>query len=42
VLAFNEQEEKVIDKILSVLAGYIQLEAIQTVPASALSFSDWK
>ncbi len=33
LLTLNEQEEKAIDKIVSVLANYIQLEAVQTVPS---------
>lgn len=38
LLTLNEQEEKVIDKIILALADYIQLETVQVVPASALSF----
>jgi len=38
LLTFNEQEEKVIDKIISTIADYIQVEAVQIAPASALSF----
>ncbi|MCI9083561.1 MAG: response regulator transcription factor [Lachnospiraceae bacterium] len=38
MLALNEQEEKAIDKIITALSDYIQLEAIQVAPASVLSF----
>lgn len=38
VLTLNEQEEKAIDKIISALADYIQLEAVQVFPVSVLSF----
>ena len=38
MLTLNEQEEKVIDKIISTLADCIQLETIQISPASVLSF----
>ena len=38
LLALNEQEEKAIDKIITALSDYIQLEAIQVAPASVLSF----
>lgn len=36
----NEQEEKVIDKIIAAIVDCISLEAIQTipVPASGMSF----
>ena len=41
ILAFNEQEEKVIDKIVAAISDCISLEAVQTipVPASVMSFS---
>lgn len=38
LLTFNEQEEKVIDKIISAISDYIPLETIQTVSVSVLSF----
>ena len=38
LLTLNEQEEKVIDKIISALSDCIQLEAIQTAPVPVLSF----
>ncbi len=40
LLTLNEQEEKIIDKIISALADCISLEAVQTipVPASGMSF----
>lgn len=38
MLTLNEAEEKAIDKIISALSGYIQLEAVQTIPTSSLSF----
>lgn len=38
VLTLNEQEEKVIDKIISAISDYIPLETIQTVSVSVLSF----
>lgn len=38
VLTLDEQEEKVIDKIMSALADCIQLETVQTIPVSVLSF----
>ena len=38
MLTLNEQEEKVIDKIISAIADYIQIEPIQVAPASVLSF----
>ena len=38
LLTLNEQEEKIIDKIISALADHIQLEPIQITPASVLSF----
>ena len=41
LLTLNELEEKAVDKIISAIADYIQLEAVQTipVPASGMSFS---
>ena len=39
LLTLNEQEEKVIDKIISAITDYIQFEPTQIAPASVLSFS---
>ena len=39
LLTLNEQEEKVIDKIISAITDYIQFEPTQVAPASVLSFS---
>ena len=38
LLTLNEQEEKVIGKIISTISDYIPLETIQTVSVSVLSF----
>lgn len=38
LLTLNEQEEKVIDKIIAAIADYIRLEPVQITPASVLSF----
>lgn len=38
LLALNEQEEKAIDKIISAIADYIQIEPMQAAPAPVLSF----
>lgn len=38
LLTLNEQEEKVIDKIISAINDYIQIEPIQIAPVSILSF----
>ena len=38
LLTLNEQEENAIDKIILALADYIELETVQVVPASVLSF----
>ena len=38
VLTLNEQEEKVINKIISAIADYIQIEPMQVAPVSILSF----
>ena len=38
VLALNEQEEKAINKIISAIADYIQIEPMQVAPVSILSF----
>ena len=38
LLTLNQQEEKVIDKIISAIADYIQIEPMQTIPVSVLSF----
>ena len=39
LLTLNEQEEKVIDKIISAITDYIQFEPMQIAPASVLSLS---
>ena len=39
LLTLNEQEELVIEKIISAISDYIQLEAVQVAPISLLSFS---
>ena len=38
LLTLNEQEEKVIDKIVTALSDYVELEPIQITPVSVLSF----
>ena len=38
LLTLNQQEEKVIDKIISAIADYIQIESMQAAPISILSF----
>lgn len=38
MLTLNEQEEKVIDKIIAAISDYIQLEPMEIAPASMLSF----
>ena len=38
VLTLNEQEEKTIDKIISAITDYIQIEPMQVAPVSILSF----
>ena len=38
MLMLNEQEEKVIDKIISAIADCIQIEPMQVAPVSILSF----
>lgn len=38
LLTLNEQEEKIIDKIIAALSDCIQLKAIQFTSALALSF----
>ena len=38
MLTLNEQEEKVTDKIISAIAGYIQIEPMQVASAPVLSF----
>ncbi len=38
LLALNEQEEKAIDKIISAIADYIQIEPMQAASAFVLSF----
>ena len=39
LLTLNEQEEKVIDKIIAAVSDYISLETVQTFPAPVISFS---
>ena len=38
MLTLNEQEEKAVDKIISAIADYIQIEPMEITPASMLSF----
>ena len=38
MLTLNEQEEKIIDKIIAAISDCIQLEAVQTIPMSVLSY----
>lgn len=38
MLTLNEQEEKVLDKIIAAISDYIQVETIQTAPVPVLSF----
>ena len=38
VLRLNEQEEKAINKIISAITDYIQIEPMQVAPVSILSF----
>ena len=38
VLTLNEQEEKAINKIISAIADYIQIEPMEVAPVSILSF----
>ena len=38
ILTFNDDEEKAIEKVLSVLSDEIGLEAVQPVTSSVLSF----
>ncbi len=38
LLTLNEQEELAIDKIISAISDYIQLEAVRVAPISVLSF----
>ena len=38
LLTLNEQEEKMIDKIIAAISDYIQLEPMEITPASVLSF----
>ena len=38
LLTLNEQEEKVIDKIIAAISDYIRLEPMQVTPTSVLSF----
>ncbi len=39
LLTLNEQEEKMIDKIITAISDYIQIEPMEITPASMLSFS---
>ena len=39
LLTLNEQEEKVIDKIIAAISDCIQLEAVQTIPVSTSGMS---
>ena len=39
ILTFNDDEDKAIEKVLSVLSDEIGLEAVQPVTSSVLSFS---
>ena len=38
LLTLNEQEEKLIDKIVSAITDYVQIEPMQVAPAPVLSF----
>ncbi len=38
-MTYNEQEEKVIDKIISAIVDCKSLEAVQTIPAPALELT---
>ena len=38
LLTINEQEEKMIDKIITAISDYIQIEPMEITPASMLSF----
>lgn len=38
LLTLNEQEEKVIEKIISAISDYIEIEPMQIIPTSVLSF----
>ncbi len=38
LLTLNEQEEKMIDKIITAISDYIQIEPMEITPASMLSF----
>lgn len=38
MLTLDEQEEKVLDKIIAAISDYIQVETIQTIPIPVLSF----
>ena len=38
LLTLNEQEEMAINKIISAISDFIQLEAVQVAPVSVLSF----
>ncbi len=39
LLTLNEQEEKMIDKIITAISDYIQIEPMEITPASMLSFN---
>lgn len=38
LLTLNEQEEKIIDKIIAAISDCISVEAMQPVPVSGMSF----
>lgn len=38
LLTLNEQEEKLIDKIVSAITDYVQIEPMKVAPAPVLSF----
>ncbi len=38
LLTLNEQEEKIIDKIVTALSDYVELKNVQITPVSVLSF----
>lgn len=42
LLTLNEQEETAIDKIISAISDYIQIEPMQITPLPCYLFRDWK
>lgn len=42
LLTLNEQEEMAINKIISAISDFIQLEAVQVVPFPCCLFRVWK